>query len=79
MDSLHIGKMIQYHRKKCGLTQQRLGQLAGVGKTVVFNIEHGTKTVKLSTLLKLLFALNIKISFTSPLMAQFEGTVNEKS
>jgi transcriptional regulator with XRE-family HTH domain len=79
MDSLYIGKMIHYHRKKSGLSRKRLGELAGVGKTVVFEIEKGKLSVKLSTLLKILVVLNIKINFTSPFMNQFEGSLNEKS
>lgn len=79
MDAKQIGKMIRYHRKKGGLTQQRLGQLAQLGKTVVFDIENGKLSVKLSTLLKLLEVLNITIDFQSPLMHLFEGELNEKS
>ncbi len=79
MDAKQIGKMIRYHRKRSGLTQQRLGQLARLGKTVVFDIENGKLSIKLSTLLKLLEVLNIKIDFQSPLMRLFEGELNEKS
>lgn len=72
MDAKQIGKMIRYHRKKSGMTQQQLGQLAQLGKTVVFDIEKGKLSVRLSTLLKLLEVLNIKIDFRSPLMHLFE-------
>jgi y4mF family transcriptional regulator len=71
MNPKNIGKMVHFHRKKSGLTQERLGTLAGVGKTVVFDIEKGKLTVRLSTLIKVLAVLNIKLKFESPLMGDF--------
>lgn len=46
--------------------------LAGVGKTVIYDIEKGKETIRLSTLQKVLRVLNVKISFTSPLMEAFD-------
>jgi predicted transcriptional regulator len=51
-----------------------LADLAGVGKTVIYDIEKGKETIRYSTLLKVLRALNISIVFTSPLMEM----LNEK-
>ena len=45
-----------------------LADLAGVGKTVIYDMEKGKVTIRFSTLQKVLKALNIKITFTSPLM-----------
>jgi y4mF family transcriptional regulator len=72
MISKHIGKIILSHRKKSNLTQKQLADLAGVGKTVVFDLEKGKATVQLNSLLKILFALNIKLELTSPLMHLME-------
>lgn len=68
-DSLHVqlAHIILRHRKAAGLSQKELGDLAGVGKTVIYDLEHEKRSVKLETLLKVLHALNIKIAFTSPL------------
>jgi HTH-type transcriptional regulator/antitoxin HipB len=52
-----------------------LADLAGVGKTVIYDIEKGKETIRFLTLQKVLKALNIKITFTSPLME----VLNEKS
>jgi HTH-type transcriptional regulator / antitoxin HipB len=71
-----LSEVVLFHRKKSGLTRNQLADLAGVGKTVVFDIENGKETIRLSTLQKVLKALNIKITFTSPLM---EVLSNEKS
>lgn len=73
MPSNEIAKMIHYCRKQSGLTQQELAQLAGVGKTVIFDIEKGKETVRLNTLLKVLDVLNIQMKFETP----FAQTDNE--
>jgi HTH-type transcriptional regulator/antitoxin HipB len=61
-----IAKIVHYYRKQSGLSQQELATLAGIGKTVVFDIEKGKETVRLNTLLKVLHVLNIKIKFETP-------------
>ncbi|CAN5324556.1 helix-turn-helix transcriptional regulator [soil metagenome] len=58
--------MVRYFRKQSGLSQQQLAQLAGVGKTVVFDIEKGKTTVQIDSLLKILDVLNIKFKFETP-------------
>jgi y4mF family transcriptional regulator len=70
-----LSEIVLFHRKESGLTRNQLADLAGVGKTVIYDIEKGRETVRFSTLKKVLKALNIKINFTSPLM----GALNEKS
>lgn len=69
--SNELGDIVRYHRKKNGLTQVGLAQLAGVGKTVVFDIEKGKETVQVDTLRKILSALNIRVKFESPLMPEY--------
>ncbi len=66
----YIAKVIRWHRKKSGLTQKQLADLAGVGKTVVFDIEHGKSTVQFNTLESICQALNISIQLQSPIMEQ---------
>lgn len=61
-----IGREICYYRKHSGLTQRQLADLAGVGKTVIFDIEKGKTTIKLNTLLKVLNVLNIQIKLILP-------------
>jgi Helix-turn-helix. len=78
-DALRIGEMVRFHRKMARLSQLELAKLAGVGKTVVFDLEHGKETVKLMTLLKLLHTLNIRLQFRGPLVEAFEKENNEKS
>ncbi|HMQ60149.1 MAG TPA: helix-turn-helix domain-containing protein [Flavilitoribacter sp.] len=66
-----IGKIIRFHRKAAGLSRERCGQLAGVGKTIIYDIEHGKETVQLKSLLKILQVLNISIELHSPIMKNF--------
>lgn len=73
-----IATIIKIHRKAANLTQIQLAELAGVGKTVVFELEKGKETVKLNTLRKVLKVLNIDMRFTSPLLDN-QNIDNEKS
>lgn len=71
----YLAKCIRYHRKKSGLTQVMLAKFAGVGKTVIYDIEQGKSSIQLDTLLKILGVLNINIQLQSPLMKHFNGTL----
>lgn len=61
-----IAKTIKTNRKVAGLSRIALADLAGVGKTAVYDIENGKKTVRLSTVLAILDVLNIKLTIESP-------------
>jgi HTH-type transcriptional regulator/antitoxin HipB len=63
-----LATIIRKHRKIAGLSQLKLAEMAGVGKTVVFDIEKGKETIRLDTLRKILSVLNIRVELTSPLM-----------
>lgn len=72
MDAQLIGKIVRFHRKQAGITQAELGKIAGLGKTVIFDIEKDKLSIRLDTLLKVFKILNIKIDFQSPLMNLFK-------
>ena len=63
-----LAENVRLHRKHGGLTRNQLADLAGVGKTVIYDIEAGKETIRFATLKKILNALNIKMIFTSPVM-----------
>ncbi|MFO8236223.1 MAG: helix-turn-helix domain-containing protein [Bacteroidales bacterium] len=72
MDNMqHLGDIIKYHRKKAGLSQKSLAEVAGIGKTVVFDIEKGKETVQFKSIINVLKALNISIELNSPLMDKY--------
>jgi transcriptional regulator with XRE-family HTH domain len=74
-----LTQIIRMHRKAAKLSRVQLAELAGVGKTVVFDIEMGKESVQLDTLRKILKVLNIKIILKSPLMDNLQNSENEKS
>jgi y4mF family transcriptional regulator len=73
-----LNEVIRMHRKAAGLSRVRLAELAGVGKTVIYEIEKGKESVKLDTVRKILKVLNIRIVLTSPFMENLENTPDEK-
>jgi HTH-type transcriptional regulator / antitoxin HipB len=79
MAIIELHKILLYHRKQAGLTRNELAELAGVGKTVIFDLEKGKDTVKLPTVLKVLKALNIDIKLQSPLMEEYEKSSNKNT
>lgn len=66
-----ISALVKYHRKKAGLTQLELADMAGIGKTTVFDIEHGKSTVQLKSLLSVLEILNIRLELIGPFSEEF--------
>jgi HTH-type transcriptional regulator / antitoxin HipB len=73
-----LADAIKMHRKAARLSRIRLAEMAGVGKTVVYDIEKGKETIQLDTLRKILRVLNIKIELKSPLMNNLQINGNEK-
>jgi y4mF family transcriptional regulator len=72
-DEKEINAIIRFHRKQSGLSQRALADLAGVGKTAVFDLEKGKPTVRLDTLLKVCRVLNIRLVLDSPMMEQWRS------
>jgi HTH-type transcriptional regulator / antitoxin HipB len=72
-----LAETVRKHRKIAGLSQLHLAEMAGVGKTVVYDLEKGKSTIRLDTLRKILAVLNIRVQLTSPVMDKIVN--NEKS
>lgn len=64
----NLTEIVRCHRRLSGLSQNALAKLAGVGKTAVFDLEHGKKTMRLQTVTKILAVLNIKMLFEPPIV-----------
>lgn len=56
-----IGELIKARQKR-GITQQKLEALSGVKQPVIARLERGTTVPSVSTLLKLLTPLGMKLS-----------------
>ena len=79
IQSQELADIIRLHRKAAKLSRDKLAEMSGVGKTVIYDIEKGKETIQLNTLRKVLSVLNIKIELTSPLMDNLRNIGNEKS
>jgi HTH-type transcriptional regulator/antitoxin HipB len=66
-----LSDILFFHRKRSGLTQQELAELAGVGKNMVYQLESGKESVRLENVFKVLRVLNIELDFQSPLREAF--------
>jgi len=67
-----LSDIIRLHREVAQLTRLELSLLAGVGKTVIFDIEHGKESIRFDTLAKVLSALNISLRYDSPVLRELE-------
>jgi HTH-type transcriptional regulator/antitoxin HipB len=74
-----LNQLIRNHRKKAGLAQAELAKLAGVGKTVVWDLEHGKESVQWDTIQKILRVLNITPEWRSPLLDRMAGSAAASS
>ena len=74
METSEIGDIVKYHRKQSKLSRQELAHLAGVGKTVIYDIENGKETIQLKSLLKVLEVLNIRLKLEAPFNKKLEDT-----
>lgn len=71
-----LGDVLRYHRRRSGLSQHALADLAGIGKTSVFDIEKGKPTVRLATLMAVLRVLNVDLLLDGPLMAECRAVLD---
>ena len=76
MRTATFGDIIRFHRKKSGLSQRELADLADVGPSSIYELERGKMTVQYETLLKVCSILNISIEFASPLMNEYRSSGN---
>ena len=61
-----FGQTIKAYRKQAKLSQKDLADLAGVGKTTVFDLEKGKLTLQLQSILKICEVLNIEVLLKGP-------------
>ena len=73
-----LSEVISVYRKDLGYTQMELAKEAGVGKTVIYDIEHGKQTIKWKTLLKIFHTLNIRIILETSYLGNKDHIAIEK-
>ena len=62
--SKQIGNEIRRQRKRLKLTQSALGEKVGLRQATISEIEAGSSSVKLDTILRTLGALNLEFRIT---------------
>lgn len=67
MDTDTIATTIKKHRKIANLSQIELANLAGIGKTTLFEIEKNNENVSWRNIKAVLTVLNIKFHLESPI------------
>ncbi len=60
-----IAEAVRQRRKRLGVTQQALAQMAGCGLVFVYNIEHGKPSLRLDKLLDVLNVLGLELVVTA--------------
>ena len=58
---LKFWQRVRELRKKLGISQEKLAQIAGLHRTYIWNVERWEKNISLENIEKLAKALNIKI------------------
>ena len=59
-----FGEAIRFFRKRRGLTQQQVADIAGCSLMYVSNLERGKTSAELGKALKILDVLDVEISFS---------------
>ena len=57
---VEFGKKVREERVKRGLTQEELGEIAGMHRTYIGAIERGEKNLTLTNFLRIAETLNVK-------------------
>ena len=71
-EELSLAELIVMHRKAAGLSRRELAMFSGVGKTFIYELEHGKETVRLDTLTRIFQTLNIQMRYDSPLLRSLD-------
>ncbi len=61
-----LAETIRRAREARGLTLKQLADQAGIGKTAMFDLEHGNPGVRLNTLLSVLSVLELDLQLLQP-------------
>lgn len=72
---MSLSSIVHYHRKRADLSRLQLANRAGVGKTVIYDLEHGKQSLQWNTIMAILAALKINIRFESELMEEWAKSV----
>jgi HTH-type transcriptional regulator/antitoxin HipB len=72
-----LGHLISFHRKKAGLTQVGLAEMAGVSRSVVQDLEAEKGRTVWMHIEAILNILNIELQPVGPLVDEWKKTMEE--
>ena len=61
-----LGESVRVRRRQLALSQAELGERAGLHRTYVCDVEHGSRNVSLACIAKLAGALDVPVSALFP-------------
>jgi HTH-type transcriptional regulator / antitoxin HipB len=61
METTHIGSTLRGQRKRLGMTQAQLAELAGISTVTISQLEAGKGDVRLGTLTRLCDAVGLEL------------------
>jgi len=76
--SQELSRVVKMQRKAAKLSRASLAEMAGVVKSVIYDIENGKESIQFNTLRKILKVLNIRIELISPLIDNLQNLDNEE-
>ncbi|MEK9769802.1 MAG: helix-turn-helix domain-containing protein [Betaproteobacteria bacterium] len=74
-----LGHLISFHRKKAGLTQVGLAEMAGVSRSVVQDLEAGKGRTVWMHIEAILNILNIELQPVGSLVDEWKKTMEESA
>ncbi len=77
MRKKQLGHLISFHRKKAGLTQVGLAEMAGVSRSVVQDLEAGKGRTVWTHIEAILNILNVELQPVGPLVDEWKKTMEE--
>jgi HTH-type transcriptional regulator/antitoxin HipB len=72
-----LGHLISFHRKKAGLTQVGLAEMAGVSRSMVQDLEAGKGRTVWMHIEAILNILNIELQPAGPLVVEWKKNMEE--
>lgn len=67
---MELSELVRTHREAAGLTRLQLADLAQVGKTMLFKLEHGEEGLNFRKVLQVLRVLDIELTAQSRHLAK---------
>ncbi len=76
MHKSELSSLIEFHRKRAGLTQTELAKHAGVSRYVVQDLEAGKGRTTWGKLIDVLNVLNLRLEPDGPLVAHWRRNLS---